>query len=101
MKGRAYFVRKPRRLDDLKAVDPLAAKEPYEVIKEVALRAIDYENFVEDMLAARAFLEGLDITAAQKPCILVRQRNHAEGVLVVPTADGHVLYAAYCTTEKS
>lgn len=102
MKEKAYFVKRPRRLDDLKALHPLTDEEPYEIIKEVALQAIDYENFTEDMLAARAFLEGIDLTAAtQKRCIFVRQRSHADGVLVVPTTDGHVLYAAYRAPSKS
>lgn len=88
-------------MDDLKTVHMLTAEEPYKIIKEVALRAIDYENFTEDMLAARTFLEGIDITAAtQKQCIFVRQRGHTDGVLVVPATDGYVLYAAYRVPNK-
>lgn len=101
MKETAYFVKHPRILDDLKAPHFAEAEEPYEIVKEVTLAKIDYENFVTDMLADRAFLEDFDADGSTlKKCILVKQRgNQTEAVLTVPTAAGHVQYAAYITSE--
>lgn len=96
MKGKAYFLKWPRRAEDLKSIHLLHREEAYEVIGEVALRAIDYENFEEDLSADRAFLDGYRApVSAKRYCIFVHQRNRSDGILVVPTDDGHIKYAAY------
>ena len=92
----AYFVRDARRLEDLKVIHLAGAESPFEIVKTVPLSTIDYENFTTDLLADRAFLEGIpegsgDVLA----CVLVQRRGQEDGVLVVPTADNHVKLAAY------
>ena len=55
--GRAYFVPDPSRWEDL-IVPHLAGDERlYEIVKTVSLGAIDYGNFITDMLADRSFIE--------------------------------------------
>ena len=93
---KAFFVCMPRRISDLQRPHPLRDERPYEVVAEVTLPKTDYENFTEDMLADRAFLEEhapLCGTGALFRCILVRRRGRGGGVLVVPRGD-HVYYAA-------
>lgn len=97
MKEKAYFVTRPRIIEDLYAIHRADQEESFEIVKEVTLSEIDYENFVTDMLADRDFLDGFDIEGiSPKQCVLVRKRGKVEGaVLVVPTKDGHVSSAAY------
>lgn len=97
MRNTAYFITRPRIIEDLYAIHRADQEEPFEIVKEVTLSKIDYENFVTDMLADRAFLDGFDVEGVSpKQCVLVRQRGKDAGaVLVVPTKDGHVSAAAY------
>lgn len=98
MQRTAFFVKRPRYLDDLYSVHMLNKEEPYEIIHEVVLRGIEYVNFVEDMTVDRAFLDNFDVADCRiKQCVLVRRRNRANGILVVPTKDSHILYAAVYT----
>lgn len=101
MKETAYFVLNPRILDDLKVPHIAEAEECYEIVKKVTLSKLDYDNFVTDMLADRLFLDGFDgVASSPKKCVHVTRRgNHADAVLVVPTADGHVQAAAYNLSE--
>ncbi len=101
MKETAYFVNRSRILENLKAPHFAETEEPYEIIKEVTLSKIDYENFVTDMLADRKFLDGYDVVGASpKQCILIQQRGEqTAGVLVVPTTDGHVQSAAFVAAK--
>ncbi len=68
----AFFVYRPRRLADLRRPHSLEEEKPYHVSGIVILSAIDYENFTEDLLADRAFLE-----RARKAdgCLLVKQEG--------------------------
>lgn len=97
MREKAYFVTRPRIIEDLYAIHLTESEEPFEIVKEVTLSVTDYTNFVSDMLANRAFLDGFDVEGINpKQCVLVKQRGKNEGaVLVVPTKDGHVSSAAY------
>lgn len=98
MRKKAFFVNRPRRLDDLKSLHLVNEEEPFEILKDIALRANDYTNFSEDLLADRAFLDDWnDIPTAggRKQCIFVHRCNKPDGILVVPTKDSHVLCAAY------
>ena len=96
MFGYAYFIKRPRRIEDLQELHAVDAEQGYDIQKVVSLPRIDYENFITDMLADRAFLED---TPPQDDsgifhCILIRQRGKKDGVLVVP-AGTHVELAAY------
>ena len=92
----AFFVCNPRRLEDLWVPHFSENERPFQILRTVTLSAIDYENFITDMLADRAFLED---TPPQDDsgiyhCILIHQRGKTDGVLVVP-AGTHVELAAY------
>lgn len=88
MTGHAYFVDRPRIIDDLCQPHPIEAELPYEVAKTVSLTGIDYENFITDMVAGRQFLEdnaGLcSKEGAVVHCLLVKRCKAGDGVLVVP-----------------
>lgn len=96
--GRAFFVRAPRTSEDLLALHLVDDERPFEIVKHVTLAKIDYENFVEDMVADRWFIEDHAALCSRGGiwrCILVQQRGHADGVLVVPEDNCFVGWAAY------
>ena len=93
--GSALFVFRPRRASDLYRPHLLNAEKPFVIAARVCLDFIDYENFTEDMLADRDFLEQYAPLCAgpERRCILVQTHGQSGGVLVVP--DGaFVLWAA-------
>ena len=92
----AYFLHRPRRINDLFAPHLLEDEHPYTIVSKVKLSHIDYENFTEDLLADRAFLERYDGPLSVDgvyQCLLVRDWNHTSGVLVVPK-DGFAFHVA-------
>ena len=94
--GFAYFVKRPRTADDLMRPHLIEQEQEYEVVKAITLPAIDYENFITDMLADRAFLEenaALCSNSAPFLCLLITRRGGENGVLVVPNG-AHVNLAA-------
>ena len=98
MHGYAYFVERPRRVEDLLRPHLIERERPYSIVTAVQLREIDYENFITDMLADRKFIE--DYGKRCKPgevwdCLLVQQRGHTDGVLVMPEQGCFVSWAAY------
>ena len=97
--GFAYFVEWPRRLEDL-IIPHLAEEErPYRVAAEIRLSAMDYENFVTDLLADRQFLSDHGSRCRRGEvwsCLLVRRRGKEDGVLVMPKDGCFVGWAAYC-----
>ncbi len=98
----AFFVRYPRRMNDLMTPHPLEAEKPFQIIEEVKLSHIDYENFSEDLLADRAFLEryhSLHTRDGALQCLLIHDWNQSDGILVVPQ-NGFVLSAAMYVKEK-
>lgn len=93
----AYFVKRPRVIQDLAAPHPLEAERAYEVTARVALAGIDYENFVTDMLADRGFIEENAALCGEGEvmrCLLVQRRGQDGGVLVVPERGSFVGWAA-------
>lgn len=88
MTGYAYFVERPRTIDDLMQPHPIEREVPYKVVKTIHLSGIDYTNFITDMLADRQFLEDnaalCSMEGAAIHCLLVRHRITGKGVLVVP-----------------
>ena len=96
--GYAYFVERPRRIEDLMVPHLVEKERPYRIVTSVQLTAIDYENFIADMLADRQFIEDYATLCAKGQvwrCILVQQRGHADGVLMMPEDDCYVGWAAY------
>lgn len=77
----------------------LVEKErPFEVVKTVKLARIDYENFIKDMTANRQFIEDHAALCSKGKvwrCILVQQRGHTDGVLLMPEDGCFVGWAAY------
>lgn len=86
-KGFAFFVKQPRRIDDLLCPHPIEQEREYEAVKTIQLSQIDYENFVTDMVADRQFLEDYANLCSKDGlvvrCLLVKSRTTG-GVLVVP-----------------
>ena len=97
-KGNAWFVRRPRRIEDLMQPHLLKQERAYEIVKTVVLEKIDYENFITDMLADRQFIEDADALCFKGEtwrCLLVWQRGQADGVLVMPESGCHAGWAVY------
>ena len=102
-KGTAYFIQNPRIIEDLSVIHPLDWESPYEVVKEVYLQAIDFENFITDMIVDRQFIEDyapLCEDGEIKKCLLVRGRDPRIGILVIPDAGRYVGWAALVRDEE-
>jgi hypothetical protein len=96
--GTAFFVKAPRRIEDLLALHPVEEERAYMVVKQVKLAKIDYENFITDMVADRQFIEdnaALCFKDEALHCILVQQCGCTDGVLVMPKDVCFVGWAAY------
>ncbi len=96
--GRAGFVSRPRRIDDLRDENNTRFEEiDYEVTTIVNLDPVDYEKFITDMTVSRDYLEDVSGNREEEKkvkCLLVVGRGFSEGVLVVPNDEGFVDYAA-------
>ncbi len=98
----AFFVRTPRTIRDLRKPHLPQTERPYEVVHTVQLDALDYENFTEDLLVDRQFIEdfgGLCSEGDIFRCLLVCQLCKNEGILVMPELDAYVKWAAYIRWE--
>ena len=96
--GYAYFVKQPRILKDLFAIHAVDQEHQYEVVKEIELPLIDYENFITDMTVDRQYLEdNADLCSIGDvwKCLLIKRENKKDGVLVVPLDKAWVGWAAY------
>ena len=96
--GYAYFVERPRRIEDLMVPHPLEKERLYRIVTEIRLPAIDYENFISDMLADREFIEDHGRRCKKGEvwdCLLVRRKGQPDGVLVMPEAERFVGRAAH------
>ena len=96
--GYAYFVERPRRIEDLMVPHPIEKEHPFRIVTEIQLSAIDYENFITDMLADRQFIEDHGRRCKKGEvwdCLLVRRRGQPNGVLVMPDSGCFVGCAAY------
>lgn len=86
-KGYAYFVRTPRRITDLQVLHAIDRESPYEIVKEIVLSQIDYENFITDLTVDRDFLENnacLCENGDIKKCLYIHGQNSGTGILVIP-----------------
>ena len=95
MEQTAYFLRRPRRIEELRAEED-GRRRPYRVISSLRLGGMDNENFVTDLLADRAFLEDVPGCGEDGPlirCLCVTCRGR-DSVLVLPDGTGHVALAA-------
>ena len=95
--GRAYFVPDPSRAEDLIVPHLITDERPYEIVKTVTLGAIDYDNFITDMLVDRAFIEENHHLCEKGEvwrCLFIRKRGQSDGILVMPEDDAYVGYVA-------
>ena len=100
--GTAYFIQDPRVMEDLNVIHALDWEKPYQIVKEIYLQAIDFENFVTDMTVDRQFIEdnaSLCEDGEVKKCLLVRGRDPRIGILVIPDAERYVGWAALVREE--
>lgn len=100
LKGHAFFVKHPSRIDELIRPHLPDDRKPFTIVKAVKLTRLDYENFTTDMSVERPFLEGnADRCCTQPdgslPCLFVHQRGQKDGILALPDQDGFVIWAAY------
>lgn len=95
MEQTAYFLRRPRRIEELWAEEN-GQRRPYRIVKTLRLGGMDYENFVTDLLADRAFLEGIPGCGEDGKvlCCLRVSCPDREDILIVPDGTGHVELAA-------
>ena len=95
MEQTAYFIRWPRRIEELRAEES-GRRRPYRIVSSLRLGGMDYENFVTDLLADRAFLENVPGCGEDGKvlCCLRVSCPGREDVLVVPDGTGHVALAA-------
>lgn len=101
-KGKALFIYKPRRIEDLRYPHRPEEETAYEVVKTISLSSIEYENFITDLLADRQFIEenaALCGEGATFRCLLIRQHGCNEGILIVPELKAYVKLAAYIDDE--
>lgn len=96
----AYFVKFPRRLEDLKRIHFVSDERPYVVEKTVVLAAIDYENLVTDLWVDRDFIEeNASLCRVDEDgvwhCVLAKRRNRPDGVLVMSSDKDYPMWAAY------
>ncbi len=96
--GSACFIRHPRAIGDLMQPHLHKHEREYRIVKTIELGKMDYENFITDMLADRHFIEdnaGLCSRGGVWQCLLIRQRECSDGVLVMPENGCFVGWAAY------
>lgn len=99
MEATAYFVKKPRRLEDLLLPSASGILKEYTIAETVALEGIDYENFITDLLADRWFIEENSSKCSTEDawkCILVTSKARMGGILVMPAGGRFVGWAAFC-----
>lgn len=95
-----FFVSFPSVAADLHVPHLLEAERPYEIIQTITLGKMDYDNFCADMEADRQFIEDyseLCGTGEVWKCLFVCQREKPGGILIIPTDECYVKYAAYVT----
>ena len=86
--GYAYFVDKPRTIDDLMQPHRVEAEQSFHITKTIQLSGIDYTNFITDMLVDRRYIEEnyrlCSSSGSVIQCLLIKQRGKKGGILVVP-----------------
>ena len=71
----------------------------YRVVAQIRLNKTDYENFCEDLLADRQFIEdNCSLCLKAGDCLLVSQKERSDGLLIVPYQDCFVRLAAKLPT---
>ena len=95
---KAFFVRTPRTVRDLRRPYLEESARVFEIVKTVTLSHIAYENFEEDLTVDRPFIENNASSCSEGEvwkCLFVHERGHTEGILVMPEEAAYVKWAAY------
>lgn len=98
---KAFFVQRPRTITDLVVPGGTVTEARFKIVQIVLLKAIDYENFITDMLVDRVFLTASPYCHVENDiwyCLFVSKRGAKDGILVMPRGD-FVEYAAYLTYD--
>ena len=98
----AYFGFRPRTFRDLRRPHLLKKEHEFRIVKTITLSCIDYENFSEDLLVDRQFIEDNAHLCGEGSvlcCLLVKPQNEKEGILVIPEEGAYVKKAAYITLD--
>ena len=85
------------------SASPFRSRAPYEIVQTITFGKMDYNNFWADMEADRQFIEDyseLCGTGVVWKCLFVRQRGKLCGILIVPTDECYVKYAAHVAEQK-
>ena len=102
MNGWAWFVRRPKDLEELRALHPLDGERPFRVSAELFLEEMEFQTFSADLYADRGFLERyafLCSAGETMTCLLVRCAGDRNGILAVPGKDGFIEWAAWTAAE--
>lgn len=104
--NRAFFVIRPREINDLFTPHPVEREQDFYVKKRIVLKPYEYENFITDLLVERDYINKSDISCTNRgdilECLLVTKPNTDEGVLVVPDDNGFIkLAASYKSYDSS
>ena len=95
MKEKAYFVFRPRRMEDLTLGNADGTWREVEIVGTVLLKKLDFEIFANDLLADRQFIEN-NANLCQNPddCLLVTTRARTDELLIIPWKHSYVRFAA-------
>jgi hypothetical protein len=95
----AVFVKRPSRIANLLPPHLFGKEVPYEVAAIVELPKLHYENFINDLMIDRPFLDEYKKECYILPnvwhCILVRQNGYTDGILVMTEGGDYPTWAAY------
>ena len=101
---RAYFLRKPRRIEELWRPHLPGKETPFEIVRRISLGRTDYDNFTQDMLVCRGFLTGMEMECSFgeiSRCLFIHAKGKRDGVLVAEIEEGCVRVAALWTQKET
>ena len=96
---RAFFVRWPRMLSEIRRVHGVECLRAFVIEKTIVLQKIDYINFISDMTVERKYLQKyrplcrIDARNVWH-CLLVRCAGRRTGLLIMPSRGGFPYCAA-------
>ena len=102
--NRAYFLQKPRRIEELWRPHLSEKETPFEIVCHISLGKTDYDNFTEDMLVYRDFLADMEkMCSFGEPsrCLFIHAKGRRDGVLVAEIEEGCVRVAALWTQKET
>ena len=95
---KAYFVKRPRTILDLKVPHLPDDEHLYKIVRTINLSGLEYDNFIWDILADRDFIEDNHAICSEGDiyrCLLVKAKDKRDGILVVPYNTRFIEFAAY------